>query len=77
MAVEPPVQGLRIGIDPIHEGIPHLLLERSPLSLQLVVLLTLQIRREFVTKTKREPSLLVREPAASTSTTRRQSASSP
>ena len=38
MAVRPPVQGLRVGVDPIHEGIPHLLLEQSPLSLQLVVL---------------------------------------
>ena len=77
MAVGPPVQGLRVGVDPIHEGIPHLLLERPPFSLQLVVLLTLRIRREFVTKTKREPSLPVQEHAASTSTTRRLSASSP
>ena len=77
MAVGPPVQGLRVGVDPIHERIPHLLLEGPPLSLQLVVLLTLRIRRVLVTKTKREPSLLVREPAASTSTTRRRSASLP
>ena len=77
MTVRPPVQGLRVGVDPIHEGIPHFLLEQPPLSLQFVVLLTLRIRREFVTKTKREPSLPVQEPAASTSTTRRRNASSP
>ena len=77
MAVGLPVQGLRVGVDPIHEGIPHLLLERPPFSLQLVVLLTLRIRRVLVTKTKREPSLLVQPRAALTSTTRRQNASSP
>ena len=41
MTVGPPVQGLRVGVNSIHEGIPHLLLERLPLLLQLVVLLTL------------------------------------
>ena len=38
MTVGPPIQGLRVGVDPIHEGIPHILLEGPPLSLQLVVL---------------------------------------
>ena len=27
MTVGPPVQSLRVGVDPVHEGIPHLLLE--------------------------------------------------
>ena len=45
MTVRPPIQGLQVRIDPIDERVPHLLLERSPLPLQLVVLQTLRVRR--------------------------------
>ena len=38
MAVRPPIQGLRVRVHPVDERVPHLLLERSPLSLQLVML---------------------------------------
>ena len=38
MTVRPPIQGLRVCVDPINKRVPHLLLERSPLPLQFVVL---------------------------------------
>ena len=53
MAVRPPVQGLRIRIHPVDERVPHLLLERPPLPLQLVVLCNLRVRKSSLWITQR------------------------
>ena len=45
MTVRPPVQGLQVCVNPVDKRVPHFLLERSPLPLQLVVLQSLRIRR--------------------------------
>ena len=41
MMVRLPIQGLRVRVNPVNEGIPHLLLELPPFPLQLVVLYNL------------------------------------